>query len=167
MLAAAPERIDQVGGAGAGRTLAAVRDILVRVARKEIEDRPLLGSTAEVSAYLRMTMAHSPREEAHVLYLDAANHLLRDERVASGTVNRVAIFPREIVRRALELAASGIILVHNHPSGDPAPTADDVRITKTLAGLCGGFDIRVHDHIIIARSGYASMRAMGLIQSAS
>lgn len=147
--------------------LAAVRDILARVARREIEDRPLLGSTAEVSAYLRTVIAHSAREEAHVLYLDAANHLLRDERVASGTVNRVEIFPREIVRRSLELGASALILVHNHPSGDPSPTVDDVRITKRLADLCGGFDIRVHDHIIIARSGYASLRAMGLIQSSS
>ncbi len=167
MLAAAPERVDQVGGAGSGRTLAAVRDILARVALPEIENRPLLGSTSEVSAYMRVILAHSPREEMHVLYLDAANYLIRDERVASGTVDRVAIFPREIVRRSLELAASGLILVHNHPSGDPSPTVEDVRVTNRLADLCSGFDIRVHDHIIIARSGHASMRAMGLIKRSS
>lgn len=103
------------------------------------------------------------REIARVLYLNAANHLLRDESCAEGSLLEVTIHPREVVRRALELGATALILVHNHPSGDPTPSRADREATRRLAAAAALLDIRLHDHVIVASSGCVSFRALGLL----
>lgn len=113
--------------------------------------------------YLKADMAFSPVECVRVLHLNSRNMLIRDEMIARGTVDAVAIYSREIIARALELGSSALILAHNHPGGDPSPSAEDVRLTKGLVIAAGAFDIQVHDHVIVATEGFSSMRQMRLL----
>lgn len=164
MLAASPEA--QVRASGSSE----VADFLLRVRRLQLEalrgpliDRPILSSSETLRSYLRARLAHEPDECLHILYLDARNHLLRDETAATGCVSEVTMHPRAILRRALELGATALIVIHNHPSGDPAPSPSDRWATQRLALAASSLDIRIHDHLIVARDGTMSFRAEGLL----
>lgn len=140
-----------------------VRALAVAMARAEACRRPVLSSWTALTTYLRADMAHAPREQFRVLYLDRRNILMRDEWRADGTVDHAPVYPREVVRRALEISASALILVHNHPSGDPNPSQADIQMTRQVVDAARLFNLQVHDHVIVGREGTASFRALGLI----
>lgn len=129
-----------------------------RMARGAIASRQVLSSWAEVINYCRAAMAFEPREQFRILFLDRKNLLIADEVQQTGTVDHTPVYPREIVRRALELSATAIILVHNHPSGDPTPSRADIDMTHTIINTATPLGITVHDHIIIGRDGHTSMK---------
>ena len=143
--------------------LSAVHGTLVHSLKEQAAAGPVLPTSAALIDYLRLRMAWSSEEEFRVLYLNARNLLLRDEAVAIGTPNEVSVHPRTIVKRALELGATALILVHNHPSGSVDPSEGDVRTTARIVRAARTLDIVVHDHIIIARSGWRSFRQSGLL----
>ncbi|WP_421929741.1 RadC family protein [Neoaquamicrobium sediminum] len=134
-----------------------------RMARGAIGRRPVLGSWAQVIDYCRAAMAFEPREQFRILFLDKKNVLIADEVQQSGTVDHTPVYPREVMRRALELSATAIILVHNHPSGDPTPSRADIEMTKTIIETGKPLSVIVHDHIIVGRNGHASLKGMQLI----
>ena len=140
-----------------------LRRLSIRLARSEACRRPVLSSWSALVAYVRSALAHEPREQFRALYLDKKNILLRDEFRAEGTVDHAPVYPREVVRRALELSASALILVHNHPSGDPAPSRADIEMTRRIVDAAGVFGLQVHDHLVIGRQGTASFKQLGLI----
>ena len=122
-----------------------------------------MGSWSEVIDYCRTSMAFEGREIFRILFLDKKNGLIADEVQGSGTVDHTPVYPREVIRRALELSATAIILVHNHPSGDPTPSTQDVKMTLDIIAIAKSLGVAVHDHIIIGRDGHASLRGMKLI----
>jgi DNA repair protein RadC len=134
-----------------------------RFAKGEIGKRPVLGSWAKVLDYCRTAMAFEAREQFRILFLDNKNGLIADEIQQTGTVDHTPVYPREVVRRALELSATAIILVHNHPSGDPEPSRADIAMTQTIADVAKPLGISVHDHVIVGRAGHASLKGLGLI----
>ncbi|WP_238941511.1 DNA repair protein RadC [Jannaschia sp. Os4] len=134
-----------------------------RIGRAKIADKTLLSSWDDLVGYCRTAMAFRQTEAFRVLFLDRKNALLGDEELAQGTVGHVPVYPREVARRALELNASAIILVHNHPSGDPTPSTEDVEMTEAIVRACGALEIVVHDHIVIGAQGEASLRSLGLM----
>lgn len=141
--------------------LVAARHLLLHSLGEELAQRPVFADDRTVERYLFAQMAYSLTEQARILLLDAKNGLLRDDLVALGTVDRVNISPREIVRRALDVGAVGMILAHNHPSGDPTPSGSDIVITRDIYNAAKLFDIRLLDHIIVGRLGCYSFRANG------
>ena len=143
--------------------LATLRSAMLHALRREALHGPVLGDSRSVIDYLFAAMAHEPVEQLRVLYLNTRNRLLLDETVAEGSVNVAPVYPREIVKRALEVGATALILAHNHPSGDPRPSGEDVRITRLVATAADALDIRLHDHVIVARSGWTSLRAAGYL----
>jgi DNA repair protein RadC len=134
-----------------------------RIARGEVRRREVLSSWEAVLDYCRTTMAFADREQFRILFLDKRNQIIADEVQQTGTVDHTPVYPREIVKRALELSATAVILVHNHPSGDPAPSRSDIDMTRQIAAAAKPLGIAVHDHIIVARDGHASLKAMGLM----
>jgi DNA repair protein RadC len=151
------------GGEGIAAFLATVRAAQLHALRREIEDAPLLPTSAALLDYLHVRMARMTDEQFRVLYLNSRNRLLRDETLATGTPNEVTVHPRAIVKRALELSATALILVHNHPSGSPDPSQSDIQTTARIVRAAKTLDIVVHDHIIVARSGWRSFRQSGLL----
>jgi DNA repair protein RadC len=143
--------------------LATLRSAMLHALRREALQGPVLGDSKAVMDYLFAAMAHAPVEQLRVLYLNTRNRLLFDEIVAEGSVNIAPIYPREIVRRSLEVGATALILAHNHPSGDPRPSEEDVRVTRRVAAAAGALDIKLHDHVIVARSGWISLTAAGYL----
>ncbi|MEE3626465.1 DNA repair protein RadC [Nitrospirillum sp. BR 11752] len=135
----------------------------LRMARRELLDRPVLSSWEKLLDYCQGALAHEPVEQFRVLFLDGRHALLRDEVQQRGTVNQTAAYPREVLKRALELGASGVILVHNHPSGDPSPSRADIQMTKAIVEAAKALEISVHDHLVIGRGRHFSFRAQGLI----
>ncbi len=133
------------------------------LANGQIRARPLLSSWSSVLEYCRAAMAFEERELFSILFLDKKNQLIKDEIQQTGTVDHTPVYPREIAKRALELAATAIILVHNHPSGDPTPSRADIEMTKTIINVLTPLGITVHDHIIIGRDGHASLKGLQLI----
>ncbi|MFK4057458.1 MULTISPECIES: RadC family protein [Brevundimonas] len=131
--------------------------------RSDVCARPSISSWTALLAYVRGALAHEPREQFRVLYLDKRNILMREEHRADGTVDHAPVYVREVVRRALELSASAMILVHNHPSGDPTPSRADIEMTRRVIEAARVFDIQVHDHVVVGREGEQSFRALGLI----
>ncbi len=152
---------------GVGATVAAyiraTREIGVRTTREEIAGRPIISSWTALLAYIRGQLQHETREQFRVLFLDRKNQLIADELMGQGTVDHAPVYPREIARRALEVSASALILVHNHPSGDPTPSRSDIDITREIIDALAPFDIRVHDHLIAAKHGVTSFKTEGLI----
>lgn len=138
-----------------------VRSTLKQTLRTRIKARPLASDEQALVEYLTFTMAYAATESFRVLFLDARNCLLRDEVIASGCVREVVVHPREIMRRALEVGATALILVHNHPSGDPTPSPADIKTTHRVAAAAQVMDLNLHDHLIIARSGYVSLKRLG------
>ncbi len=134
-----------------------------RLARGAIRARELLSSWGALHEYLRATMAFAPREEFRILFLDKRNQLIADEVQGRGTVDHTPVYPREVARRALELSATAIILAHNHPSGDPAPSSADVAMTREVIAVLTPLKIVVHDHVILGRNGHASLKGLKLI----
>ncbi|HRP79895.1 MAG TPA: DNA repair protein RadC [Aquamicrobium sp.] len=162
----APEHLlREVKGVGeiAALDIRAIAEAARRMTRGEVAKRPVLGSWLQVIDYCRMAMAFEPREQFRILFLDKKNALIADEVQQSGTVDHTPVYPREVVRRALELSATAIILVHNHPSGDPTPSRADIEMTKTIIDTARPLGIAVHDHIIVGREGHASLKGLQLI----
>ena len=152
---------------GMGETSAAALKIVAlaarRLARAEVREKPVLGSWQALIDYLTIDMAHLTVERVRVLYLNGRNMLIHDDHVGDGSIDEAAIHPREVIRRALELGATALIVVHNHPSGSPQPSRADIQITNRIAEAGRLLGVTVHDHIIIGREGHVSLKAKGLI----
>ena len=152
---------------GMGETSAAALKIVAlaarRLARSVVREQPVLGSWQALIDYLTIDMAHLTVERVRVLYLNHQNMLIRDEHVTDGSIDEAAIHPREVIRRALDVGATALILVHNHPSGVAEPSRADIQITGRIAEAGRLLGIVVHDHIIIGREGHVSLKAKGLI----
>jgi len=164
-LAAPPNDLRGIEGMGeAGTaTLKVVHAAALRLALAEVTERPVLGNWDRLMAYLNAALARERVEQVRVLFLDNRNRLIADEMLGRGTVNHTPVYPREVARRALELAASGLILVHNHPSGDPSPSADDVAMTKEVKAAVGTIGVTLHDHVIVGNGRWCSLRREGLV----
>jgi DNA repair protein RadC len=132
------------------------------VSKRFLLKRPSLNRW-HVIDYLTSAMAFEPREQFRVLYLDKRNNLIADEIMHWGTVDHTPVYPREVLRRAIELHATGCVLVHNHPSGDATPSRSDIDMSKQVVEVCGLLGIAVHDHVIIARDGHSSLRGLGIM----
>ena len=160
----APEpELARVVGAGATRELALLHALLLRVLEHPLRRRTVLSSYEAVKVYLRARLAALPREVFHVLFLDKKNQLIADERMGIGTVDHAPVYPREVIRRSLELSASALLLAHNHPSGDATPSRADIDMTKQVAEAGRALQITLHDHFVVAGDQVASLRALGLI----
>ncbi|HYD98625.1 MAG TPA: DNA repair protein RadC [Alphaproteobacteria bacterium] len=140
-----------------------VRDSAVRLARQEVINRPVLSSWQRLLDYCQVAMAHEKTEQFRLLFLDTKNMLIADEVQQRGTVNHTPVYPREVVKRALDLGATALIMVHNHPSGDPTPSKADIDMTKEVAKAAGALGVAVHDHVIVGRAGTLSFKSMGLL----
>jgi DNA repair protein RadC len=163
--AADASELVRVNGVGAATILdlKLLRQLSVRLSRSAACARPVLTSWHALLAYARIALADLPREQFRVLYLDRRNILLREEWVADGSVDHAPVYPREVIRRALELSASALILIHNHPSGDPTPSQADIKVTRQIIDGAKLFNLQVHDHLIVGREGTASFKSLGLI----
>jgi DNA repair protein RadC len=152
---------------GIGDTVAAQLKIVeaaaLRLVRSQVLNRPALSSWPALIDYCTAAMARNPHEEFRVLFLDRKNVLIADEVQSRGTVDHTPVYPREIVKRALETGASALILVHNHPSGDPTPSRADIEMTREVAAAAKALRIQLHDHLVIGRGGHASFKALGLL----
>ncbi len=134
-----------------------------RIARGEVKKRAVLSSWSSVIDYCRTAMAFADREQFRILFLDKRNQLIADELQATGTVDHTPVYPREVVKRALELSATAVVLVHNHPSGDPTPSRADIQMTRQIIEIAKPLGIEVHDHLIVGKEGHASLKGMRLI----
>jgi DNA repair protein RadC len=165
LLSARPEQLLRVKGMGEGAT-AAIRIAgasAVRMLRTRAAAQPVLSGWQALIDYLTADMAHIAIEKVRVLHLNARNMLIRDETISEGTLDQSAVHVREVVKRALELGSAAIILVHNHPSGDPSPSKADIALTRQIIEAAATIGLSVHDHVVIGARGHASLRAMGLI----
>lgn len=164
VLAAEPARLSEYGlGETTSAALKTVRAAALRLGRAELRKRNTLSSWDAMLAYLTSSMAYEPVEQFRVLYLDRKNGLIQDEAQQNGTVDHTPVYPREVVKRALELSASAVILVHNHPSGDPTPSAADIDMTRQVQAACQKLGLLLHDHVVIGRGKHASFRSLGLL----
>ncbi len=162
----APEaRLKSVGGMG-DATILDIKVVLAaaqRLARGAVIKRPILGSWSAVLEYCRTAMAFEEKEQFRILFLDKKNAVIADEVQQTGTVDHTPVYPREVVKRALELSATALILVHNHPSGDPTPSRADVQMTKQIVDAAAPLGISIHDHVIIGRDGHVSLKGLKLM----
>ena len=165
LLAATPAELTRIDGLtpGVAAALKFVEATVQRTLRTAAIDQPVLSGWQALTDYLHASMAHRSTEEFRVIFLNNRNIMIRDEAMGAGTVNATPVYPREIVKRALELHASGLVLVHNHPSGDPSPSRDDIQMTKQVVEAGRPLGLSVHDHVVIGRTGHASFRALGLL----
>jgi DNA repair protein RadC len=134
-----------------------------RIAKGQLQQRTLLSSWNDVIAYCRTSMAFADKEQFRLLFLDKRNQLIADEVQQVGTVDHTPVYPREVIKRALELSATAILLVHNHPSGDPTPSQADIQMTRAIIDIATPLGISVHDHIIVGKNGHASLKGLKLI----
>ncbi len=162
--ASLPELTSVLGvGEVAALDLKLVHEMALRMGREPTRRRTVISSWSALLAYVRLALQHEAREQVRVLYLDRKNQLILDEVTNEGTVDHAPVYPREIVRRALELSASAVILVHNHPSGDPTPSKADVEITQAVVAAGKPLGVAVHDHLVVGREGVVSFKAKGLM----
>jgi DNA repair protein RadC len=165
VIAAPIERLKEVEGLGE----AAITDLKIvqatanRLLRGEVKKRHVLSSWSSVLDYCRTAMAFESKEHFRILFLDKGNHLIADEQQQTGTVDHTPVYPREVVKRALELSATAVILVHNHPSGDPTPSRADIDMTRAIVEVARPLGISVHDHLIVGKDGHASLKALKLM----
>lgn len=162
----APEtRLREIDGVGdaAVTQLKLIAAAATRIAKGELRERPALSSWNDVIDYCRASMAFADKEQFRLLFLDKRNQLISDEVQQTGTVDHTPVYPREVIKRALELSATAMILVHNHPSGDPTPSQADIQMTKAIIDIAKPLGIAVHDHIIVGKNGHASLKGMRLI----
>ena len=164
-LNAPEELLREVPGIGeaAITELKLVRAAALRLMRGEVLERPVLSSWAQVLDYCRASMGFASKEQFRILFLDKRNQIIADEVQQKGTVDHTPVYVREVVKRALELSATAIVLVHNHPSGDPTPSRADIEMTKQIVAAGKPLGVIVHDHIIVGKKGHASFRGLGLI----
>ncbi|MCQ2004129.1 RadC family protein [Rhizobium sp. NRK18] len=162
---ASPALLQEVSGVGetVALDIKLVSSISQRMLKSELKGRQILGSWSAVIDYCHTAMAHEAREQFRILFLDKRNALIADEVQGRGTVDHTPVYPREVVRRALELSATAVILVHNHPSGDPTPSRADIDMTRMIIDTAKPLGITVHDHIIIGKQGHASLKGLRLI----
>ena len=165
VLHAAPAELRRVEGVGDAAVVAlkTVAEAATRLAREDVMDEPVLSSWDRLIAYLRIGMGREKTEQFRILFLDTKNKLIADEMQQKGTVNHTPVYPREVIKRALELSATAVIMVHNHPSGDPEPSKADIEMTREVREAGAKLGVTLHDHVIIARGGYSSFKTMGLI----
>jgi DNA repair protein RadC len=163
---AAPEarlrKIDGFGDASISE-LKVIHAVASRMLRGAVKKRPVLSSWSTVLDYCRTAQAFADREEFRVLFLDKRNQLIADEVQQTGTIDHTPVYPREVVKRALELSSTAVILVHNHPSGDPTPSRADIQMTQQIISVAQPLGISVHDHIIVGKEGHASLKGLKLI----
>ncbi|MGE5201613.1 MAG: RadC family protein [Acidobacteriota bacterium] len=165
VLSASADSLLAVPGMGEASvaTLKAVREAGLRLIRAEVRERPVISSWQRLLDYCMATAGFAEVEEFHLLFLDRKNALIADERQQRGTIDHTPVYPREVVKRALDLGASAIIMVHNHPSGDPTPSKADIEMTRAIIDAAKTLGITVHDHVIVGRNGHASMKGLKLI----
>jgi DNA repair protein RadC len=166
VFSAPPSRLEEVKGLGevSRANLKVIQAVAQRFARDQVNrEQPILSSWAQLIDYCRASMAFEDIEQFRILFLDKKNRLIADEVQQKGTVDHTPVYPREVLKRSLELNATAIILVHNHPSGDPSPSTADVQMTRQVIDVAKPLGLTVHDHIIIGKAGHASMKAMRLI----
>ena len=165
VLAASAADLRTVPGVGAAVALdlKLLHEATLRTVREQVARRPVISSWSALLAYVRTALAHEPREQFRVLFLDKRNQLVADEVMGHGTVDHAPVYPREVARRALELSASALILVHNHPGGDPTPSVADIETTRQVIEAGRALRISVHDHLVVGRHGTASFKALGLM----
>ena len=165
VISASPARLEEVDGVGPAviNCLKIVQAAANRLTKGEVKQRPVLSSWSAVLDYCRTAMAFAEKEQLRVLFLDKRNHLIADEVQQTGTVDHAPVYPREVVKRALELSATAIVLVHNHPSGDPTPSHADIQMTKSIQEIAKPLGIALHDHIIVGKEGHASLKGLRLI----
>ena len=165
VIAAPLERLKEVDGLGeaAIAELKIVQAAANRLVRGEVKQRQVLSSWSNVLDYCRAAMAFESKEHFRILFLDKGNHLIADEQHQTGTVDHTPVYPREVVKRALELSATAVILVHNHPSGDPTPSRADIDMTRAIVEVARPLGIAVHDHLIVGKDGHASLKALKLM----
>lgn len=165
VMGASLEDLQSVQGLGenAAVFLKTVHALTQRMLIGDVEKKPILGSWQKLLDYCHVAMAHEKREHFRILFLNRKNQLIADEVQQTGTVDHAPVYPREIVRRALELGATALILVHNHPSGDPTPSDSDITMTEEIIRATRALDILVHDHLIIAKNGHSSFKSLGLL----
>ena len=165
LLAADAEAIVRIGevSENAAAAIKIAQAAALRLLESKAQVQPVLASWQALLDYLRADMAFHPVERVRVLYLNSKNMLIRNEPMSEGSVDEAAVYVREVIRRALDYQATAIILVHNHPSGDPQPSQQDIRLTRDIVEALRPLKISVHDHVIVGARGHSSMRAMGLI----
>jgi DNA repair protein RadC len=165
VLAAPPALLSEVDGVGESvvTDLKIVEAAARRFTKGAVSRRPVLSSWTSVIDYCRTAMAFAEKEQFRLLFLDRRNALIADEVQQSGTIDHTPVYPREVVKRALELSASALILVHNHPSGDPTPSSADIKMTREIVDVAKPLGIVVHDHIIVGREGHASLKGLKLM----
>ena len=165
VLSATPDELAQQKGVGQAAigSIKIVAEAARRLAKEQIHEHPVLSSWQAVIDYCRIELAHADTEEFHLLFLDRRNRLIAMEQQQRGTVDHTPVYIREIVKRALELSATALILVHNHPSGDPSPSQGDILMTKEIVEATRALSIEIHDHLIIGITGHFSFKAEGLI----
>jgi len=165
VIAAPRERLLEIPDVGesVANQLKIVEAAAQRLAKTKVMGRPALSSWSALLDYCTAAMARSEKEEFRVLFLDRKNHLIADEVQNRGTIDHTPVYPREIIKRALELGASSIILAHNHPSGDPTPSKADIAMTREVAGAAKALGIALHDHVVVGRGGHASFKSLGLL----
>jgi DNA repair protein RadC len=165
VISATPERLQEVKGVGPAivTELKLIQAAAQRLTRASVVNRPMLSSWNAIIDYCRAAMAYEEQESFRLLFVDKKNQLIADEEQQRGTVDHTPVYTREVMKRALELSASAIILVHNHPSGDPTPSLADIDMTKKIVAAGEKLGILIHDHIIIARKGHVSLRNLQLI----
>ena len=165
VIAAPRTRLMEIEGVGesVANHLKIVEAAAQRLAKTQVMGRPALSSWTALLDYCTATMARSDKEEFRILFLDRKNVLIADEVQNKGTVDHAPVYPREIIKRALELSSSAIILVHNHPSGDPTPSKADIAMTREIVTAAKALGISVHDHLVIGRAGHSSFKSLGLL----
>jgi DNA repair protein RadC len=165
VIAAPMERLLEIDGIGENvvTQLKIVEAAALRLSKTKLIGKPALSSWPALLDYCKAAMARAVREEFRVLFLDRKNILIADEVQSAGTIDHTPVYPREIVKRSLELSASALILVHNHPSGDPTPSRADIEMTRNIAAAAKPLGIAIHDHLIVGRSGHASFKSLGLL----
>jgi len=165
VISAPPARLAEVPGLGeaAITDLKIMQAVASRLVRGEVKRRPVLSSWSAVLDYCRTAQAFADKEQFRILFLDKRNQLIADELQQIGTVDHTPVYPREVVKRALELSATAVILVHNHPSGDPTPSRADIQMTQAIVEVARPLGIAVHDHIIVGKEGHASFKGLRLI----
>ena len=164
VVSAEPDALFAAGLGSAGvAAIKSVREAALRLMRGELQDRPVVSSWDQLIDYCSAHVAHGKIEEFHILFLDRKNVLIKHERQQRGTVDHTPVYPREVVKRALDLGASALILVHNHPSGDPTPSKADIAVTQDIKKAAAPLGVVLHDHLIIGRNRHTSLRDLGLI----
>ncbi len=165
VISAPAERLKDISGIGDNviTALKLVEAAAQMLAQGKIMDKPVLSNWQALVDYCQIQMGHLKKEQFRILFLDRKNRLIADEKQQEGTIDHTPVYPREVIKRALELHATAIILVHNHPSGDPTPSRDDVDMTKRIEEAGRQLGVLLHDHLIISKSGQTSLKTMGLI----